>query len=165
MKEKLIKLTTIGGLGLASLVGGISCSNENPIANKERSFVEYGSKGYKQDEMTQYTRDFFSQNRFGAIKNIDVVGDDVVLSGDFQRITSRDKFGRETRVPFDKAVVQVGDSDTKNMIAPRLRLSNGMACLPLVLTGFYNNITWSDKYWIDLDPAFEDLYKQFQVSE
>ena len=94
-----------------------------------------------------------------------MVGDDVVLTGDFQRVTGKDRLGIETRIPFNKVVVQVGNSDTGHIDAPRLRFKGGVVGLGFILAGFYNHVTWDDKYWIDMDPTVENLYLSFMVSE
>jgi len=161
------RLALISGLALAGAgLINLGCGNENPIKNKESSSTEIRGKWYNEPEITEGVVGIYRDGIYRAVKDVQVIGNDVVLKGDFQRVVARDRFGRETRVPFDTAVVQVGDSDTPNIDAPRLRFRDGMVGLVIVTTGFYNYLTWSDKYWIEMGYSEnEDLYRQFLVSE
>lgn len=168
MKLKSILQTALKTLTLGTLIGLATggCGYENPIKNTSGiSRIEVRGKWYNQHELTQAVVYIYKDPIFKAIKNVEVVGDDVVLTGDFQRISGRDVLGIETRVPFDKAVVQIGNSDTPHIDAPRLGFKGGVRGLGFILAGFSNHITWKDQYWIDMDPSIENWYQGWMLSE
>lgn len=164
MKEKqsrreFLENLALAGAGLLSGVALSGCGKEGPLESQSGRWLE-------ESQLKDHVLSLYRNRDYKAIQNMEVIGDDVVITGDFKRVTSKDQFGRETRVPYNRAVIQIGGVDTPKVDAPRLGINGGIGAGPFndILTDFYNYITWSDKYFIS-GINYPDKSREYLLSE